>query len=203
MGQIMTLLSILIPTVPARRNNVVQTLLTELEKQVGNNKEVEILSLYDNRRMTIGEKRNMLLSLARGKYLTFIDDDDMVAPDYISEILKVIHTNASEETPIDCITFIQDFYRSGQRMYPCTYSKDFEYTKEKNNIKMWTGKPAHTMIWRSEIAKQRSFPLLQTKEDVGWCVQVTQLIKREHFINKVLYMYMYDPTKSESRKPFV
>jgi len=196
------LLTILIPTVPARRNNVVQQLLAELEKQIGDNKEVEILSLYDNRRMTIGEKRNMLLSLARGKYLTFIDDDDMVSPDYISEILKVIKNTANDEVPVDCITFIQDYYKKGQYVHTCTYSKDFDYTLD-TAAKKWTGKPAHTMIWRTEIAKQRSFPNLQLQEDVGWCRQVTELIQREYFIPKVLYRYMFDPAKSETAKPFV
>jgi len=34
-----------------------------------------------------------MIKMAQGKYVTFIDDDDEISPDYVSEILKGIETD--------------------------------------------------------------------------------------------------------------
>jgi len=73
-------LSILICTIEERapRFNV---LMAELNRQMRDyqiSHRVEVLSECDNRTMTIGAKRNLLLSRANGDYTCFIDDDDSV-----------------------------------------------------------------------------------------------------------------------------
>lgn len=193
----MILLTILIPSVPSRRKTFLQQLLDNLEKQVGDNEHIEILNLYDNKRMTIGEKRNMLLSMARGKYLTFVDDDDTLAPNYISEIMKVINEYEQSGSNLDCITFIQDCYINNVHTFRCKYSKDFEYTSNKQT-KEWTGKPAHTMIWASKIAKNYTYPHLQNGEDYDWCKRACLDIKDQVMIDKVLYTYYYNRATSET-----
>ena len=64
-------LSILIPSVPSRRKTFLQRILDQLESQINTN-DIEIVVLYDNKKRTVGEKRNDLLNLARGQFLTFI-----------------------------------------------------------------------------------------------------------------------------------
>src|SRR5665213_1512186 len=90
-------LSILICNVQKRLQKLSQ-LVEHLEKQA-HNKPVEILWLGDTKTMTVGEKRNKLLSISKGDYVCFVDDDDWVADDYIDEIL-----NGIESKP-DCVTF--------------------------------------------------------------------------------------------------
>jgi hypothetical protein len=85
-------LSILICSVQKRLHKFAQ-LAEHLEKQA-QNKPVEILWLGDNKSMTVGEKRNKLLSLAKGQYVCFVDDDDWVADDYIDELLKGTESGA-------------------------------------------------------------------------------------------------------------
>ena len=80
------LLSLLVPTVPGREPKLAQ-LLDRLDKQIALRKDVELLVLRDNRSMPIGDKRNKMLSLARGAYVAFIDDDDMVSEDYVASIV--------------------------------------------------------------------------------------------------------------------
>ena len=54
---------------------------------------VEILTETDAGEMHTGAKRNKLLLQAKGDYIAFVDDDDMVSDDYVSKILKAIETN--------------------------------------------------------------------------------------------------------------
>ena len=50
-------------------------------------KRVEIIAISDNRKMTIGDKRNLLLENSVGDYVAFIDDDDWVSNNYLLKIL--------------------------------------------------------------------------------------------------------------------
>ena len=61
-------LSVLIPTIPSRSDNYLE-LMSNLLPQIKNNDQVEILSLSDNHQLSIGEKRNKLLEMARGRYI--------------------------------------------------------------------------------------------------------------------------------------
>jgi glycosyltransferase involved in cell wall biosynthesis len=56
--------------------------------------------------LTIGNKRNVLVNLATGKFLAFIDDDDRIADDYCKTIIDVI--NSSELGLIKYILNIED-----------------------------------------------------------------------------------------------
>ena len=49
--------------------------------------EIEIIT-DSSMTYNIGTKRNKLLSLASGKYIVFLDDDDLIASDYVEKILK-------------------------------------------------------------------------------------------------------------------
>jgi glycosyltransferase involved in cell wall biosynthesis len=99
-------LSILTPTVPERAEKL--AILTEkLAKQIGD-LPVEHLVFSDNRRRSIGQKRQALLSAALGEYVAFVDDDDDVSDDYVGSIL------AATKTQPDCITFEQIAIYNGQ-----------------------------------------------------------------------------------------
>src|SRR3990172_9946081 len=54
---------------------------------------VEVICNVDNKQKTTGQKRNELLQAARGKYISFIDDDDWVADYYVEEILKAAQSD--------------------------------------------------------------------------------------------------------------
>ena len=42
----------------------------------------------DNRSIEIAEKRNALLEIATGDFLTFLDDDDLVGSNYLFSLQK-------------------------------------------------------------------------------------------------------------------
>ena len=45
-------------------------------------------TFFDNKKRTIGKKRDEMLKLAQGKYVTFVDDDDRISDDYVDEIMN-------------------------------------------------------------------------------------------------------------------
>lgn len=93
------ILSILTPAVPSRLDQLA-TLCDEIARQIGD-QPVEHLVLLDNKKRTVGEKRDALLRMARGQYVAFVDDDDDISRDYVSRILT------AAETRPDVITFKQ------------------------------------------------------------------------------------------------
>src|SRR5665213_1437850 len=82
-------LSILICALDERKDTFLNKLLAILEPQT-QNKSVEILILSDDAAMNIGAKRNMAIAESRGKYFSFVDDDDRVSVDYVDSILAEI-----------------------------------------------------------------------------------------------------------------
>ena len=83
-------LSILVPTLDSR-SLYLSMMLSSLEGQL--TPEVEVLTEIDRGEKTIGEKRNILLERATGDYISFVDDDDIVAYDYVDSILRAIETS--------------------------------------------------------------------------------------------------------------
>lgn len=186
-------LSILIPGVPTRLIPG-SSLVVELYRQVAelsDNKQVEIIWLVDNFQRTIGGKRQSLVELARGEYLIFVDDDDMVPRDYVKKILE-----ATKSKP-DVITFLQSVDWNGS-----VGTIEFKLTNTDEPFKGKSGitkrRPWHVCCWKSSIAKQCEFPELNWGEDSPWVDQATPLAKTEVHIPEVLHIYSHYDSTSES-----
>ena len=89
-------LSILIPTIPSRISTFFPTLTNKLLRQCKNRNDIEILGFFDNKKRSIGMKRQGLLDLIKGEYFVFIDDDDDISEDYIDEIFKALNNPISK-----------------------------------------------------------------------------------------------------------
>lgn len=77
----MTALTICIPTVPGRES-LLSRLLWTLQPQVGEVCEV----LISPGRRPMGDKLNEMFAEAKGDYVVAVDDDDLVATDYVSSL---------------------------------------------------------------------------------------------------------------------
>ena len=198
--------SILIAAVPERYHTVQPLLYSLLETQaVGRMSDIELLYLLDNKRRTVGAKRNALFDAARGQYISFVDDDDMVAPDYVQRIHDALLKVSKMEPPVDVITF-------GQRatlhphgiVHECTYSLTHKTRELKPtampNVFAWTGPPAHTMVWRRAVIGDTRFPEKQFGEDVEWVDAVCARASSEAQIEGApLYFYQFDSERSATR----
>lgn len=186
-------LSILVATVPNRIDNFYLRLMKDLINQTKDYSNVELIALFDNKKISIGKKRDELLRLANGEYLVFIDDDDHISPDYVSDIIKMLEKNPGT----DCVVFDSMTSINSEAPILCKYGIEFEYTGIVNNV--WKGKPAHTMVYKSEIAKRHNYTNMQNGEDIDWVKRACIDISHQTRIDKVLYYYDADyKTTSET-----
>jgi len=174
--------------------------------------DVELLYLLDNKRRPVGAKRNDLLSIAHGEYISFIDDDDEVATDYVQKIYRSITTTRKSDIPADVICFPQQCtLQPAGIIHECTYS--IKHWKERNPEERrkiektdtpgtfkWTGPPAHTMVWRRSSIYGVQFPDKMFGEDIEWVDIVCNKAKVEVQIEGAfLYYYKFDEGRSATR----
>jgi glycosyltransferase involved in cell wall biosynthesis len=194
------ILSILTPAVPSRLSQLGK-LCEEIESQIGN-LPVEHLVLLDNKRRTVGEKRDALLRAARGKYVAFVDDDDFITMNYIEELLK-----AAPKDP-DVITFEQMAtvnnvegiiqFRLGNPNDPFK-ERDVKqhYTASIVRRNAW-----HVCAWRRTLAILSHFPASNYGEDWAYAAPLCAMpnLKEEH-IPKVLHFYRHSSQTTEAPPP--
>ena len=177
------LLTILVPTVPSRIDYFYPRIMKQLLEQTEKYNNIELISFFDNKKRTIGKKRNEMLKLTQGKYVTFIDDDDRLSNDYIDEIMNAIINN-----DVDCIVYNVNCCVNNGINKLCKYGIEFEYGDINGGLE-WRGKPAHTMIWKTSIATKHNYSDKQNGEDIDWVKQAYLDIKTQHRIDKILYYY--------------
>lgn len=193
-------LSILIPTVPARRKDFLPKILDNLYEQYDklsqeNQKQVEILVLSDNKTIMLGTKRNIMVDMAQGKYVVFVDDDDRVSDDYISSILE-----ATKEDK-DVIVFQSEVNLNNRSIKPCYFS--IEYEKNYNTSEGYYRIPNHICAVKKDIASQVEFPPVIYGEDTNYAKVLINLLKTETKIDKVLYYYDYNDDTTETQQNMV
>lgn len=187
-------LSILVLTVPSRVYAFFPKLMTTLQTQTQKYNDIEIIALYDNKKRSVGKKRDDILKLAQGEYLVFIDDDDRITDDYIDQIMTALYENINTDCVVfDCICRVN---KGDAKL--CKYGIEFEYGDILDG-KEWRGKPAHTMVYKSAIAQKHHFSDMTYNEDYDWVGRAYRDIKEQTRIDKVLYHYDADyETTSET-----
>jgi len=188
------ILSILICSLEERQAQLA-TLLESIHSQIEvlqAKNEVEIISVIDNRQATTGAKRNMLLALADGKYSVFVDDDDELHGDYVTEILEAAKQDA------DCITFNGFMTTNGVNKMPFDIALNNPYKLEViNRIPTYLRFPNHITPIKHDIAIQVQFEDKTFGEDYSWANEIRNrgLLKTEAKINKELYHYKFITNK--------
>lgn len=188
------LLSILTPAVQSRLWEL-EALCTKVGMQIGA-LPVEHLVFLDNKKRTIGEKRDALLIAAKGKYVAFVDDDDFVSSDYVSSILE-----ASKSDP-DVITFLQVATVNGDKGI-------VEFKLGNNNEAFNPNSPGvtrrnawHVCAWRRKLAIQSHFPASNYGEDWAYASKLCALPNlREVHLGKVLHFYRHSSETTEAPPP--
>jgi hypothetical protein len=190
-------LSVLIASIPSRTQQFLVPLLSELDAQIGGATEVEVLTLIDNRRMTIGEKRNRLRAIAAGRYSAFVDDDDRVSDDYVSSILQAIHSQPDRDVYcFDVWVRGYDFVGiGGPEGMVCNYGSALQHA---NLADRFTRKPNHLMVFRTKLAMRVRFPDTSHGEDDAWGARIARHVRTEGRIDRVLYHYDFSIETSET-----
>jgi glycosyltransferase involved in cell wall biosynthesis len=179
--------SILICTL-RERAHLFNRIYYHLEKQINDlnlQDHIEIIYFSDNREHTVGFKRNTLMHKAQGKYICFIDDDDMVSNDYI----QIIYEKLLKDP--DCVSLIGKITMDGRN--PRTFIHSIKYSHYFQKDRIYYRPPNHLNPIRKSIALQFKFLEINSGEDTNWAMAIarSQLLQKEEVIDKIYYYYFY------------
>ena len=188
------LLSILICTV-TQRKEFLRRLCECLYGQLATSKwkdSVEIIVAEDDFKITIGEKRNYLLSSAIGKYICFIDDDDTISENYIEALLPILETDI-----YDCVGWKFRFLYNGIPTGPIgTISlQNYEW---RDTFEKLCKPICHLSQVRRDIALSIGFLNKSHGEDAMYASAICPLLKSEYFLDEIMYDYQAYPNFSIS-----
>ena len=185
-------LSILIPTLPQRKKmfNILRKNLTAQIDFVHSTHaslgQVEIL--FDSSKkflkggLSVGAKRDALKCRATGEYLVFVDDDDIVAPNYLESILRLMESNP------DIITF-RSLYKSSTYWGIVDMNLNHAENEQMNDITIVKRQPFHVCPIRTSIAQLHSFPDINNGEDWAWMQKVLPDCKTQAHSDMILHQY--------------
>lgn len=187
-------LSILIPSI-FERSESFNSLVSNLKAQInscGFDNSVSIISLIDKRGdMSVGNKRNSLIEMAKSEYIVFVDDDDVPSNDYVLELMTAIQSNA-DVIPINGFMTTNGGYRAYWEM-----GINLPYDTIKLNGKIsYRRFPNHIACMKRELILPYKFKDISFGEDYEWAKRLNdnKVFKTEHRITKPIYHYVF--TKS-------
>jgi glycosyltransferase involved in cell wall biosynthesis len=155
---------------------------------------VELIALSDNKEISIGDKRQRLLELARGEFIVYFDDDDMPSKNYVRIILNAI-------TPdIDCIGMNVIMTTNGVKQQRCCHrllSKVWA-----NRVEGWdyVRNITHFNPVLRSVALRVGFKDLRFGEDKLYSDGVSALLTKEAYITEPLFHYRYTNTTKHNEK---
>ena len=173
-------LSILICTLPQRKEKF-ERLFKLLLNQCTD--EVQIIS-NEKEDIPIGRKRNQLIVEAKGEYVCFVDDDDLVSKNYVSKIILAL-----EENP-DCVGIQGIMLANGNcpRRFFHTIESNGWYTSGCEYYRT----PNHLNPIKRSIVKQIMFNEFSNfGEDKEFSENIRPLLKSEWVIDDPIYYYLY------------
>ncbi len=183
----MIVLSILICSLNGREHYL-EKLLNVLSHQICDS--VEIIIESDNGELPIGEKRNVLLNKSKGKYVCFIDDDDLVSDDYISLILDKSNSNP------DVIGFELEYYIDGELQGIAYHSKKYSkwsdsISKDSKYNMVYYRCPNHLNPIKRDIVMEIMYPPINHGEDKIFSELIHTKLITEEYIDKPIYFYYF------------
>lgn len=182
-------LSILIPSLSTRRAYL-NRLLNVLSPQITLG--VECLVAIDAGDKGRGPKRNDLMRQASGKYVVFVDDDDLVTDDYVQQLMCGI------EKDVDVVSIRGKQFRDGILWREFMDRPDQRFNQVVvDGVLTLTYGVMHLDAIKREIAIQFEFPDIKFGEDRRWgtAIEQSELVKTWHQVSKPIYLYEYRSVK--------
>lgn len=188
-------LSIMVPSLTWRAEKR-KRVLDEINRQINALEEparVEVLVCVDQGEVPIGAKRNRMLDAAMGEYVAFVDDDDMVPEYYVRELLETI-----ERSRPDVVSWWGVITKDGRDPTVFVHSRGRRIGTASSALRVSaTNPPNHLNAVRRDLAVKARFPDHQSySEDWAYAERLGKLLQTEAFIDKCMYMYLWDTTDS-------
>ena len=161
------------------------------------------INVFFQENQGVSSARNLGISKAVGKYITFVDADDFVIGNFLAESITIATKNNADVVIGALINpqYYDQNVKDNENLDEFIYSE-----KEKNNVKRlligkhyyigntkaYIGRGPVAKIVRSEIAKQIPFDSsLRIYEDTVWYLDVIDISKKICRVDRVWYGYNY------------
>jgi cellulose synthase/poly-beta-1,6-N-acetylglucosamine synthase-like glycosyltransferase len=176
-------LQLLIPTMPDRaamREKLFAALLPQLAKWP------QASYLCDDGSGTIGHKRDRMMRAATGDYVAFVDDDDMVAPDYLDRIMPLLDLRP------DTVGITVHVTKNGEPWQPSPFFRHSLRFAEKWQWQTTERTPHHLCPTRRDLALRSYFPDIMWGEDYAYAVRLLRHLQNEQWSgDEPIYFYDY------------
>lgn len=207
-----TLWTIMVPTIPRRAllfQALMRSLLPQIRPYAGQVKVVAWLNAGTPRLAELRDRMLLHADEALGsRYVSFVDDDDVLAPDFVDEIVIALGQGA------DHVGFPINYFKDGARSYPVEHSLRYprwatiRLSPARFDYKL-VRDFTHIDPMRTKWARAGRFALADphVAEDRVWCRQLRAAGFARHagatevYIDKPLYTYLWTPAESAWDNP--
>ena len=177
--------TIMIPTITDRQSRLYILLesIEERRKRICPSLKIEICLSFDSREKKIGTKRQELLTNAKGKYMSFVDDDDLLTDAYFEDALATIQGN-----------YHVCRLRGQMNQYTFTHSLENTLDRPMFEDNVFLRPPNHLNVMMSDIGKLFSFKDAVRGEDLEWTIQLAKsnLLQSQYTSDPSRIHYIYN-----------
>lgn len=177
--------SILIPTLVERSDKLTQLLTSIHEKRqrICPTLKIEFCISCDNREKSVGLKREELLKGAKGKYMSFVDDDDDLTDEYFEDALACIQGG-----------FHVCRLRGQMSQYTFTHSIENKLTDPMARDEVFLRPPNHLNVMLTDIGNLIRFKDASRGEDLDWTIRLakTGFLRSEYQSDYSRIHYIYN-----------
>lgn len=187
--------TILVPTIGERAplfRRLMDGLLPQVEAAGGR---VRVAAWFNNGMPSLPEIRQQMVARSTTDYISFVDDDDLVAPYFVDEVL-----HALTAWP-DYVGFQVQCYSDGAPTAVAYHSLKHEGWSNDRLRGRYLRDISHLNPMKTSIARRADFRRARfgRAEDRAWVDQLraARALRTEVVIGRIMYHYLY----STSRKP--
>ena len=177
--------SILIPTLVERSVKLSRLLssIHEKRKRICPDLKIEFCISCDNREKSVGVKREELLKGARGKYMSFVDDDDDLTDAYFEDAFACIRGE-----------FHVCRLRGQMSQYTFTHSVENKLTDPMARDDVFLRPPNHLNVMLTDMGNLVSFKDATRGEDLDWAIRLAKLgfLRTEYQSDESRIHYIYN-----------
>jgi hypothetical protein len=157
--------SVLIPTMTGREAGL-RRLVESIREKVGRicpDTRVEFCLAFDNRETSVGLKRQQLIQNAKGRYSSFIDDDDDITDAYVEDVVAMIRGGY----PVMRL-------RGQISQYTFTHSLENTLQSPMAVGEVFLRPPNHLNPIMTDVAKFVHYKDAIRGEDLDWMIRMSQ-----------------------------
>lgn len=150
----------------------------------------------------VSNARNIGIEKAKGRYITFLDDDDWVSPNYLENLCEVL----KDDTCV-AIANVLNFAESSRIFHKGTFSYAYDRCENLASISLLSGRTFFStscckLIPRSIIANRRFDTHLTLGEDALFMASLSCNIKHIKLANPDTLYYVRERADSVSRSSY-